>query len=97
MTDTSRETTLEWVWCIWYPVQFRRKNDEDKNKDIRALIDLGSKVNAIYPIYAIKLGLRARKIDVGAPKIDRSHLDTFGIVIADCSVNNKLKRVRVFY
>ena len=96
MTDTSREATLERVPCIRYPVRFRRKNDEDEDKDVRALIDSGSEVNAMHPAYATKLGLRARKIDVGAQKIDGSHLDTFGMVIADCSVKNKLGRVRFF-
>ena len=65
MTDTSIEATLERVPCIWYLVQFRRKNDKDKDKDMRALIDLGSKVNAIHLAYATKLGFHARKIDVG--------------------------------
>ena len=96
MTDTSREATLEWVPCIRYPVRFRRKNDEDEDKDVRALIDSGSEVNAMHPAYATKLGLRARKIDVGAQKIDKSHLDTFGMVIADFSVKDKLGRVRFF-
>ena len=96
MTDTSREATLERVPCIRYPVRFRRKNDEDEDKDVRALIDSGSEVNAMHPAYATKLGLRARKIDVGAQKIDGSHLDTFGMVIADCSVKDKLGRVRFF-
>ena len=50
----------------------------------------------MYPAYAMKLGLHARKIDVGAQKIDGSHLDIFGIVIADCSVKNKLGSVRFF-
>ena len=73
-----------------------RKNDEDEDKDVRALIDLGGKVNAIHPAYTIKLGLSARKIDVNLQKIDGSHLDIFGIVIADCSVKNKLGRVQFF-
>ena len=96
ITDTSRDATLEQVPCIQYPVQFRRKNNEDKNKDVRALIDLGSEFNAIYPVYATKLGHRARKIDLGAQKINASHLDTFRMVIADCSVQDKLRRVRFF-
>ena len=96
MTDTSMEVTLERVPYIRYSVRFCRKNDKDEDKDVRALIDLGSEVNAIHPAYATKLGLRARKIDVGAQKIDRSYLDTFGMVIADCSVKNKLGRVRFF-
>ena len=96
MTDTSRKATLKRVPCIRYPVRFRQKNDEDEDKDVRALIDLGSEVNAMHPAYATKLGLHARKIDVGAQKIDGSHLDTFGMVIADCSVKDKLGRVRFF-
>ena len=96
MTDTSREATFERVLCIWYPIQLRRKNDEYKDKDTRALIDLGSKVNAIHPAYTTKLGLHARKIDVGIQNIDGSHLNTFRIVIIDCSVKNKLKRVGFF-
>ena len=46
--------------------------------------------------YATKLGLHARKIDVGAQKIDESYLDTFGMVIADYSVKDKLGRVLFF-
>ena len=61
---------------------------------MRALIDLGNEVNAIYPAYATKLGFRIRKMDVSIQKIDVSHLDTFGIVIADCLIKNKLGRVR---
>ena len=66
MTDTSREATLEQVLYIQYPIRFHQKNNEDKDKDIRALIDSGSKVNTMHPAYATKLGLHARKIDVGA-------------------------------
>ena len=50
----------------------------------------------MYPTYATKLGFRARKIDVGAQKIDGSYLDTFGMVIAEYSVKKKLERVRFF-
>ena len=63
---------------------------------MRALIDSGSKVNVMQPAYATKLGLYARKINVSAQKIDGSYLNTFGIVIADCLVKNKLGRVRFF-
>ena len=96
MTDTSREATLERVPYIWYPIQFRQKQDKDEKKNIRALIDLRSEVNAIHPAYATKLGLHAKKIDVGTQEIDGSHLDSFEIVIADCSVKNKLESVRFF-
>ena len=63
---------------------------------MRALIDSGRKVNTMQPAYATKLCLHARKIDVSAQKINGSHLDTYGMVIADCSVKNKLGRVQFF-
>ena len=93
MNDTSREVTVEHVLYIRYPVRFRRKNNKDKDKDVRVLINLGSEVNAMHPAYTTKLGLCNRKIDVGAQKINGSHLDTFGMVIVDCSVKNKLGMV----
>ena len=51
VTETSKEAQeviLDRVPCIHYPVQFRK----DKGVTIRALIDLGSKVNAMTPAYA---------------------------------------------
>ena len=65
MTDTSKEATFERVSCIQYPVQFCRKNNEDEDKNVRALINSGSKINAMHPAYAIKLGFCIIKIDVG--------------------------------
>ena len=96
MTDTSREASLKQILYIRYPARFRRKNNKDKDKDVGALIDSGSEVNAMHPVYATKLGLHTSKIDVSAQKINGSHLDIFGMVIADCSVKNKLERVRFF-
>ena len=96
MTDTSMKAILERVPYIRYPVQFRRKNDKDDDKDMRALINSGSEVNTMHPAYATKLGLGARKINVGIHKINGSHLDTFGMVIANRSVKNKLRRVQFF-
>ena len=96
ITDTTRNPTLERVLSIRYLVRLRQKNNENENKDVRALIDLGSKVNVMHPIYAIKLGLHARKIDVSIQKIDGYYLDTFKIVIADCLVKDKLESVQFF-
>ena len=93
MTYSSTEVTLKRVLCIRYPVRFRRKNDKDKDKDVRALIDSGSKVNAMHHACVTKLGLRARKIDVGAQKINGSYLNIFEMIIVDCSVKDKLGRV----
>ena len=51
---------------------------------MRAVIDSGSKVNAMHPAYTMKLGFCIRKIDVRAQKINGSHLNTFEMVITDC-------------
>ena len=91
MTETSKEANLERVPCIRYPVRLRKDQDE-----VEALIDSGSEVNAMHPAYAAKLGLRVREADVGAQKIDGSHLDTFGMVIAGFLVEDKLGKVRFF-
>lgn len=48
------------------------------------------------PPYAAKLGLTIRKTDVGAQKIDRSHLETFKIVIAGFSLQDKVGKVQFF-
>ena len=50
----AQEVILDRVPCIHYPVQFRK----DKRATIRALIDSGSKVNAMTPAYAKQLGLQ---------------------------------------
>ena len=93
ITDTSIEATFEQVLYIQSLIQFCQKNNKNKNKKMRALIDLSSKINAIYPVYTIKLCLYARKIDASMQKIKKSDLDIFKIVIADCFIKNKLERV----
>ena len=50
----------------------------------------------MHPAYAAKLGLRVRETDFRAQKIDGSHLDTFGMVIAGFAVKDKLGKVRFF-
>lgn len=60
---------------------------------MRALINLGSKVNVIHPVYATKLDFHTRKFNIGAQKIDGFHLDIFGKVIIDYLVKNKLEKV----
>ena len=48
------------------------------------------------PAYAKKLGLPVRQTDMGAQKIDGSHLNTFEMVIAGFSLQDKLGKVRFF-
>ena len=69
---------LDKVPCICYLVQFCK----DKGMDVLALLDSGSKVNAMTPAYAAHLSLKVRVIDVGAQKIDESSPATYDIVIA---------------
>ena len=44
------------------------------------------------PAYALKLGLKIRKTDIGAQKIDGSTFDIFGIVLADFQIEGKHDR-----
>lgn len=84
------ELVLDRVSCIHHLVQFR----SDKGATARARIDSGSKVNAITPAYATKLGLTVQKTDVGAQKINELSLATYRMVIAAFQVPYKLGRAR---
>ena len=65
MTEASKEDdniALARVSCIHYLLRFRKNNQNE----MRTLINSGSKVNAMTPAYALKLGLRVRQTDVRA-------------------------------
>lgn len=87
MNWKCKEANLERVPCIRYPVQFRKDQD-----DTKALIDSGCE-NALHTAYTAKRGLSVRKTDVGAQKINGSHPETFGMVIAGFSLQDKLGKV----
>ena len=74
---------LKRVPCIYYPVQFQEDQRQGGQKQVRALLNSGSEVNAMSPAYAEKLGLKTWMTNVGAQKIDGSTFKTFGMVIAD--------------
>ena len=80
VTKASQEdvVVLDWVTCIRYPIWFKKSKVQ-----AQALLDSGSKVNAMTLRYALKLGLKVRSIDVGAQKIDNSILETFEMVLAN--------------
>ena len=82
---------LKKISCIDYPVVF-----QEDQKQIRVLLNSGSKVNTMSPIYIKKLGLKTWKTNIGAQKIDGSILKTFKIVITDFQVENKVGRLRFF-
>ena len=90
MTGASRKApkvkVLDRVPCICYPIQFRK----DKGKDVLALIDSKSEVNAMTPAYAAHLGLKVKVTNVGVQKIDESSLASYGMIIAAFQVVNKL-------
>ena len=92
VTQETLEVILDQVFCIYYPVEFRK----NKGATIWALINSGNEVNAIAPAYIAKLGLKVCSTNVGAQKIDGSSLQTFGIVIAGFQVEDKLGRTRFF-
>ena len=77
---------LEKVPCICYSIQFHK----DKSKDVLALLNSGSKVNAMTQAYAAHLSLKVRVTNDGAQKIDGSSLGTYGMVIASFYVIDKL-------
>ena len=87
VTDGGKEVVR--VPCIHYPVRFQEEQ-------VKALLNSGSEVNAMNPDFARKLGLKVRKTNVGAQKIDGSALETFGMVIADFQVEDKASRPRFF-
>lgn len=60
---------------------------------MQALLDFRSKVNAMNPVYAAKLVLITRKIDVSAQKIDGSVI-TYGMAIASFPLQDKLGKGR---
>ena len=88
VTGSDEEDVVR-VPCIHYPVRFQEEQ-------VRALLNSGSEVNAMNPDYAWKLGLKIRKTNIGAQKIDGSALETFGMVIADFQGEDKASRPRFF-
>ncbi len=87
ITDKKTEE-LEWIPCIRYPVTFKNQT--------KALLDSGSEINVMSQAFAQQLGLKIRKTNVGAQKIDGSTLETYEIVVSTFSVSDKDGRERFF-
>ena len=97
VTDNRGEkVVLKKIPYIHYPVQFEEDQGQEGQKLVRVLLDSGSKINAMSPAYAKRLGLKTRKTRVGAQKIGGSALETFGMVIADFQMEDKDGRSRFF-
>ena len=86
--DSNKEVVVK-VPYIHYLVQFQ----EDQ---IKALLNSGSKINAMNSDYTRKLRLKIQKTNVGALKINGSALEIFGMIIADFQVEDKASRSRFF-
>lgn len=69
---------LKCVLSIQYLMNFKKNHTE-----VQALIDSGSKFNAMALVYTAILGLHVYSIDVKAPKIDGSIYLTHGMVLAN--------------
>ena len=80
---------LNWVSCICYWIWSKKNN-------VQALINSGSKINAMTLRYASKLGLKVRSTNGGAQKFDKSTFKMFEIVLASFQVEDKLKKTRFF-
>ena len=80
---------LVWVLCIRYPINFRKKS-------VSVLFDPDNEVNAVHPIFAKKLSLPIRPMDIGAQKINSITLNTYEIVVAAFLVTNKANQIRFF-
>ena len=91
-TTGAREEALEYVSYMQYPVQFK---DMSKAQG-QDLIDSGSEVNTIPPTFVKQLGLPIRPKDVGVQKIDGTMLNTYRMVVAAFSMENKANQVRFF-
>ena len=70
------------ILCIRYPITFRKKS-------MSLLFDLNSKVNAINPTLAQKLGLPIRPTDIGAQKIDGIIQNIYKMVVIAFSMTDK--------
>ena len=88
-TNKEDDVALQRVSYVYYPIWF-------KKKEIQALIDSGSEVNAMTLAYVSKLGLQVHCTNVRAQKIDDSILQTFRKILANFQLEDKFGRARFF-
>ncbi len=70
MTEKLEE--LEWILSIRYFVTFKDQTE--------ALLDSGSEVNVMSQAFAQQLGLKIRKTNIGASKINGTILKTYSMI-----------------
>lgn len=92
MANIESSTSLKYIPYINYSVLFQK----NPVGFVSALIDLGSKVNAMHLAYAKKFGLIIQKTDVRAQKFDGTTLEIFEIVITAFLVKDRAEKVCFF-
>ena len=80
---------LAQVPCIRYPINFGKKS-------VSALLDSGSEVNSVHPAFTKELDLPIRPTDMEGQKIDGTMLETYGMVVAAFSIEDKANQVKFF-
>lgn len=90
ITEASKkdDLVLDWVPCIYFIIQFKKK--------VWALINFGSKVNAMTLVYALKLGRQIHRTNVRAQKFDGSTFETFEMILPSFQVQDSAKKARFF-
>ena len=104
MTEDNKETILvsikelEQVMCIQYSIAFPGGVTQDGSilNLVLILLDLGSEVNAMHPVFAERLGLVVWATNVGTQKIDGTTFETYGIVVAAFSVTDQVDKIKFF-
>ena len=71
-TEALKVRILDKIYCLYLHVQFRK----NKGKNVLALLDFKSKINAITLVYTAYLSLKVRITNVGMQKIDSFLLAT---------------------
>ena len=74
MKKKIKETELEWVFCIQYPITFKDQTE--------ALLDSKNKINAMSQAFASQQGLKIPKTNIKALKIDATTLETYKMVVS---------------
>ena len=89
---------LEQIIYIQYLITFPGSVTQDDSvlDSMSALLDLSSKINAIHPVFAERLGLVIQTTNVSTQKIDGTTLETYRMVIAVFSVSDQANKVRFF-
>ncbi len=88
MTNKKTKEKLERVPSIWYPMTFKDQTE--------TLLDSESELNIMSQAFAHQLGIKTRKTNVKARKIDGTTLKTYRMVVSTFSMSDKDGRKRFF-